>query len=139
MLYIYTDKMPKDTIFDVDVAFQIYERRDMKHPVAVNLMKAIDGAKYVSDDCIKTPFGVATVQKLSSGCKAALLALWTKEVVNFTEAGDNVYRAVLKYAKDVDIKVFTNNMVSLSSDDIVCVNGKKMTARKFSRLSAISD
>ena len=51
--YIYIGKIPEDGIFDVDVAFQIYESRDMKHPVAVNLIKAIDGAKYVSDDALK--------------------------------------------------------------------------------------
>lgn len=128
MLYIYTGKAPKGMITDVEGVFKIFEDRDMKDPVALKLIKEIDSAKYYSDSNVKTPFGLANIYQLSSGCKAALLAIWSGVVVNFTEAGDNVYEALLKYAKDRDVKIWTNNRLMLNSKEIVCMDGKMMTA-----------
>ena len=131
MLHVYVKQIPKNMICDVDGAFMLFKKRNMKDPVALKLVKAIDGAIYHSDNNVETPFGLANINQLSSGCKAALLAIWTDAVVNFTEAGDNVYKALLKYAKDRDMYVWTNNDVVINSDELVCVDGKKMTARDF--------
>ena len=131
MLYVYIENRPEKMITDVDGVFKIFANRDMKDPVALKLMEAIDGAVYASGDCIRTPFGTTSLNNLSSGCKAALLAIWSGVAVNLTLAGDNDYEALLKYAKDRDMHVWTHNRLMVDSGEIVCVDGKKMTTRDF--------
>lgn len=94
---------------------------------ASKLIKEIDSA-VIKGTSIITPYGVGSLEDLSTGCKAAICALMcTNSVINIDECGNNILPFVLKadahlFATrlpyyEVDIPVMLNNQLCASYYD----------------------
>lgn len=135
MLYITRKFNKSKMIYDVDAWFDnLTELKDAE--VTKYLLKSIDNAGYVSKrHFVSLMTGeILECSWLSSGCKAALLSIYeTGKTINFTEAGDNAFKALLDVASktDKDIRIYTNNVVRVSSDVKVNVDGAVMSVNKF--------
>ena len=76
------------------------------------IMKSIDGISNRKGDYIETVFGSTSMDKLSTGCKAVLLAYYYRNnkdiLVNIVECGDNAIEILFKLSKKYDIYVYTH-------------------------------
>lgn len=130
-----TLKFSRSIINDADGYFDNVIGKLKNDRLTKYLLKHIDDAELISESIIKSNKNgkMIPVQCLSTGCKIALVALYTKEIVNFVEAGDNVFKALLEISRltDKDINIYVNNDIICKSDINVFVDGIIMTARKF--------
>ena len=137
MLYI-TRKCNKSSMvyYDINAWFDnLAELKDDE--ITKYLLKSIDNAGYVSKGhFVSSMTGeILECSQLSSGCKAALLSVYEADkTINFTEAGDNAFKALLDVAfkTDKDIRIYTNNVVKVPCCDVrVNVDGIVMSVNKF--------
>lgn len=130
MLNIITDKNGKKCINDVEVAFNKSIQLGIKDiPLYEDVLKRIDSAQLVGEDTVKTPFGVTSLNNISSGSKCLLLALSNDKVyVNFDEAGSNVLALANKIAVHRNINIYMSNRRPIPGENnAITVNGKKST------------
>ena len=130
MLNIITDKTGKKYINDVEVAFNKYVQLGIKDiPLYRDVLKEIDGAQLIGEDTVRTPFGVTSLNNISSGSKCLLLALSNDKVyVNFDEAGSNVLALANKIAVNRNINIYmTNRRPIPGGNNAITVNGKNST------------
>ena len=93
------------------------------------VMKEIDNAEILMDKVIKTPFGVTTMDNLSSGCQSLLLAIKEKDNdvwIDFTCAGGNVVELALKICRDynLDLYIYYNNYTCFGGKYDFEIDGK---------------
>lgn len=130
MLNIITDKTGKKYINDVEVAFNKSVQLGIKDiPLYRDVLKEIDGAQLIGEDTVKTPFGVTSLNNISSGSKCLLLALSNDKVyVNFEEAGSNVLALANKIAVNRNINIYMSNRRPIPGENnAITVNGKNST------------
>lgn len=114
-------------INDVEAAFPIYKHKIQSNGLYGNIIRSIDKVEYFKGDYIETPFGGTSCDKLSSGCKALLLAVTLPNIwINFLEAGDNVLKLALDISNTIDIHiVYDQKIVSAKHRDMdIKLNGR---------------
>lgn len=91
---------------------------------AKEILKVIDGVTVKKGSYVKTKFGECSINDLSTGCKALLLANYFGEnnIVNFSECGDNVidYASTMKRR----IKAYIPQILTLNNNRVVEYNNK---------------
>ncbi len=135
MLYIVTDKSfvaDKVVFYDVEEVFKFQASDIVKLKMFEKIIYDIDEAtlfsKKDSKNVIRTPFGVTSIDGLSSGCKAVLLAATYPNCwVNMLEAGGNAWDEVLKLAGMVNMHVLSEVRPITLSKNTVNLNGKIMS------------
>lgn len=77
-------------------------------PLVLYFMKLIDGAEYCTSNDFIDRFGYRReIEKLSTGCKAALLvSLKPDLVVDLGECGNNVRDAIIKKCREGNIMIY---------------------------------
>lgn len=94
------------------------------------VIKNIDKSERIAQDVIRTPFGVTTVENISTGSKALLVALSEPGlVVNFLETGDNVLNLALDMSDHYDMTIYLDKPVVVKKCDIeIEINNKRATS-----------
>ena len=96
----YITQEDKDKIVEMgDSWFNLKHREIEFDRVVVNLIKNIDGCKYVGNYSIKSKFtGMdVDVMYLSSGCKTAINCYcWPDRIFDLSECGENAIEEILK-------------------------------------------
>lgn len=94
-----------------------------------DIMEKIDSVSCKEGIEIKTEFGTATLNELSTGCKTVLLAvLGAKEeiYVPIDGCGENALKVLFQYAEKTDIYVTTRYPIILFDENIECmINDEK--------------
>ena len=121
---------PSEVITDVESAFLLCQTDIQQMPIFVDVIKHIDKADYLGGDVIKNRFGTTSISKLSTGCKALLLALYLPDKwIDFLEVGPNVINYATHLSSTQDIKVIIEGLVLSTSDNSVIYNGKEISAK----------
>lgn len=135
MLYVYSKNMLNGFVLinDVEAGFtQLkYNNELFEDDVSLFIMKYIDSVSFKKGDYIETPFGSTSMDNLSSGCKALLLAYYYRNkkdvLVNILECGENAIELLFELAKTMDISVYTTHTLTIYDDNAECIiDGKKV-------------
>ena len=145
MLYIYTSKDNKNTVFDADLVFylnlpDIVKRYESNERV-LRVLREIDGMTETMGDYIIAKYGSVSLGDLSTGCKACMLAVLYNDryVVSADEMGYNCIKVLAEISKEMDIKLYTSYAYSDFPDEVVVnVNGKEY-CDKYDILDAIEE
>ena len=134
MLQIYSKVKygSKTYVDDVDKFFEVAKKSIVKHSKYRDIIRSIDKAAYVSNDTIRTAYGITGIHNLSSGCKALLIATaYPTYKVNFEEAGDNVIELAVELSKKYNIQIVFNRTAAIKNGDTeIEFNGEKMPFNK---------
>ena len=92
----------------------MYESTWFKSTMAENILKTIDGAKYISGEYIESRYGTGmSPVDLSTGCKTLLLLLNMPDIiVSGDRMGDNCYPVLLAMAKESDYYITLGHWVN---------------------------
>lgn len=138
MLYIETNLKNVDKskfIKDVDEYFDTVLALNLKPNESVNkILMSVDKAHNLKGQYLETRFGPANIKDLSSGCKALLIEVLVPDsIVNFILVGSNVVKLAVEFAQQMDIHIYTPNIVIFGGfdDEKVSVNGKIMTVDDY--------
>ena len=140
MLYILNDKsfVCKSKYIDtIEATFRTIHNSVIKHPMFKEIIHDIDEATYIDDGIIRTRYGMATINNLSSGCKTLLVALIFPDYwIDFLDAGANVFRCAVRISKDYELKIVTHGKTLDSRDDIMVeLNGIQISAKDIRKVS----
>ena len=98
-------------INDIDIFFSHRWNKAIQHKEAKRILKDIEDAEIKHNDIIKGKFGITIINKISTGTKALLLALsYPKYLVNFTEAGDNIFNLAIKLSEKYNMNIMNNEV-----------------------------
>ncbi len=132
MLYLFT-RLRKDQklIKDVEAWFDmdIYRGCEFDTDICNYIIKNIDGLEWRQGVAICTNCGRTVIDKLSTGCKGALLAVTHPDlVINSIEFGDNVFEALINVCSKYDIQLYMQYVILARHDNNleVMLNGRKM-------------
>ena len=108
MLTLYDDKTigNKEYIKDIEASFAFYKDAIVKLPQLKEVCSTIDNISYIKGAYIETPFGATSIDDLSTGCKALLLAILLSAediIVSFVESGENVLSFALRKGYKINI------------------------------------
>lgn len=87
------------------------------------IMKSIDLVNERKGNIIRNRFGETTLENLSTGCKAVILAVfYNKEniYVSIEECGENALDVLFKISERLDLRVYTRYVISVFKPDIKC-------------------
>lgn len=135
MLYIITNLEllnGAEYMYDVEACFGEYKDKVKKQKLYGRIIRSIDNVSEYKDEFIRTPFGCTSIDNLSSGAKAMLLAVTFPNVwVNFLEAGENVFNLALEIANDIDLHILCERTMLFTkhTDTELIVNGYKYKAK----------
>lgn len=135
MLYIYT-KRPLDNVFveDVENYFYLKYKDIYKYSITLEIIKEIDKAEVVGSDVLRTRFGTTNLLNISSGSKALLIAITqTNKIVNFIEAGQNIFDKALELSKQYDMHIYmdTNMLFTKYLDYTIVVDNTPVKVFDF--------
>ena len=106
MLKIYSDNglLPKPV---VESHNEVFFARNLKYsdltPKDFPVIANIDRAVPYEADYFKTPFGLAQIKNLSTGCKTVLNALhFPDKIFNFTECGGNAISELARVSGELE-------------------------------------
>jgi hypothetical protein len=138
MLKIYSksEVLPKPV---VESHNEVFFARNLKYadltPADFPIISNIDKAVPYEADYFKTPFGLAQIKHLSTGCKTVLNAIhFPDKIFNFTECGGNAISELIRVSaelkddiviylpryRDIDpmtAPIMLNNEIAESSDE----------------------
>ena len=135
MLYITTDEK-NIFIKDVELSFNLIDKKLFNKDVYFQIMKQIDNAICIEEDIIKTPFGNTSMNNLSTGCKTALLLIYfsgQKKYIPITGCGINAIECLFDLAESYDLYAYMNYgfMMSNSKENASClIDDKLIKGRK---------
>lgn len=137
MLHLYTheDKIPDNlkVIKDVESAFKFEVMTTPLGTIPFNdeisniIIKQIDKVIERHGRGIVTLFGETTIQEVSTGCKAALMAAThSNYCISNIEIGQNVIPVLLSLSDSIDSHILALNNIEALSDKIVALDGEQM-------------
>ena len=92
------------------------------------IMKKIDRVSKFTADTMTTPFGTTVYTNLSSGCKALLLANYSKKLlIDIRCAGNNVRRmaeTLCDEYEDLEMNFYTGPYYEMQTEGTICYDGK---------------
>ena len=124
MLYINTKKNDK-TIINIEALFTL-KYSEIKECYSSNkyvlqILEKIDGMKSYKDDVIDAKFGAVSLQDISMGSKACILAiLYSKDyIISSDEMGYNCIEELAIISKDIDIRIYSSVPYSYFIDGVM--------------------
>lgn len=124
----YITQEDKDKIVEMgDSWFNLKHREIEFDRVVVNLIKNIDGCKYVGNYSIKSKFtGMdVDVMYLSSGCKTAINCYcWPDRIFDLSECGENAIEEILKLPRGKGLFKYEVS-IPYSDREVTLVEGNK--------------
>ena len=134
MLTLYikgVDDIPPDleVITDVEREYSLFGKLK-NYPYVRKILKNIEEAEYCDECSFIDRFGYKLRDKyLSTGCKAALLALYYPgKVIDLRECGRDARDAILTYVKNGNVMIHPESLNldigSADDDEVVCVKYK---------------
>lgn len=90
------------------------------------IIKQIDSAVIIDDDKIQTPFGIASIEDLSTGCKTLInINHNPNKIISIVECGDNAIDCLFENFYNGEVTVYANFMIAPSKIVAPCrVDGK---------------
>ena len=140
MLTLYDDKTigNKEYIKDIEASFAFYKDAIVKLPQLKEVCSTIDNISYIKGAYIETPFGATSIDDLSTGCKALLLAILLSAediIVSFVESGENVLSFALRKGYKINIYCLSTLQVNKEANKCEFIYaGKTMTIKEYHSL-----
>lgn len=134
MLYIINYKNNTNIIYDVEQTFFLNKHIIKREALYGKIVKSIDNVLEFKGDYIETPFGGTSIESLSSGAKALLLAVNKQDHwVNFLEAGENVMNLAVEISRDIDLHIFCEKSFNAWKypNELINFNGHMGELRKL--------
>lgn len=112
-------------IADVESRFRVLLKTGEKFEsdIYTSIIKVIDLVEEREGNIIRNQFGETTLEKLSTGCKAVMLAVYYNKknvYVSIEECGENALKVLFKLSEKLDICVYTRYEISVFELDIKC-------------------
>lgn len=114
-----------EKIADVESRFRMLLNTGEKFEsdVYTEIIKTIDSVEEREENIIRNQFGKTTLEKLSTGCKSVILAVYyakKKVYVSIEECGENALRELFELSKKYDMHVYTRYKISIFENDVKC-------------------
>lgn len=115
-----------EVVTDVEREYSLFGKLK-KYPYVMKVLKNIEEAEYCDECSFIDRFGYKLRDKyLSTGCKAALLALYYPgKVIDLRECGRDARDAILTYVKNGNVMIHPESLNldigSADDDEVVCV------------------
>lgn len=123
MIRLYTDMTllnGKHFIRGVDATFNIQITGSILDDIDIQVMKDIDNAVLLDAKLgtIKTPYGICSIESLSTGCKCIILARHLVKdgyhgVLNVSECGASALSVLCNYVDNTDVCLFLSHLNNL--------------------------
>jgi hypothetical protein len=132
------EKLGKPIIMDADRAYTacLDAKDSFSDKISMKIMHDIDGVDRRSGRLIVTKFGETTYEKLSTGCKAAIMAVnYPGIIMSNIEMGDNVIKELFLLSDSCDMSIVMDNLIFMLSvcNTRVTLDGVEMSSREAMR------
>ncbi len=135
MIHLYTALTDKSNlIVDVEMEFMLQLKFKNRHifddEICNDIIRDIDGLEWRQGPVVFTRFGETSLSDLSTGCKGALLAIKSPDlIINSAEFGNNAFAALVRRSKGRTIRLFvTHTLISAYEPGTkVVYDGRRMS------------
>ena len=114
---------------DILFNYDLYNNMNVS-PLIRNIMKSIDGAKYLQGMDMRSKFGnITSMENLSTGCKTVInIVNHPEAIINCIECGDNVLHKILRHLKmgNVLFEIIPSNADMLIDVNIITKQGNQV-------------